>query len=42
MSPLNEIALKEFGIEYQNLGKSEQEWCRDERQIQLDKAKYKR
>ena len=31
MSNLDEIANSEFGLDYDQLGRGEQEWCRDER-----------
>ena len=39
-SPLNKIALNEFGLEYNQLGQNEQEWCRSERIKQLDIQEY--
>jgi len=31
---LNEIANLEFGLDYEQLGSGEQEWCRDEQDNQ--------
>lgn len=41
MKTLSEIAQSEFGLEYNQLGKSEKEWCHDELENQIIKKKIK-